>query len=60
MIIKVNDMHCKHCVKTIKGALKKNKIKAKVSLDNKSVDVAESVYENAINVIKECGFQEIS
>jgi copper chaperone CopZ len=59
MKITVTNMACKHCVKTIKTALKENKIKAKVNLKDKSVIVDDSLKDLTFSVLKKCEYDPI-
>lgn len=57
MDIKVPDMMCGHCVATLEKALAKRGISAAVSLENKTVTVADEEAEQAKAVIVKTGYK---
>ena len=56
--IKVEDMHCEHCVKRIENALNAEAIDFCVSLENKSVTVngCEHCLKKAVSALEDLGF----
>lgn len=58
MKIKVTNMTCQHCVRTIQMALIKNKIVADIHLEGQTVDVKSDVSESQVKkVIQEAGYE---
>lgn len=58
MKIKVTNMTCQHCVRTIQMALIKHKIIADIQLENQIVDVKSDVLESKVKtVIHEAGYE---
>ena len=58
MKIKVTNMTCQHCVRTIQMALIKNKIVAAIHLEGQTVDVKSDVSESQVKkVIHEAGYE---
>ena len=58
MNIKVNNMTCQHCVRTIQMALMKHKIIATINLDQQLVDVKSDVSESKVKqIIEEAGYK---
>ena len=58
MKIKVTNMTCQHCVRTIQMALIKNKIVADIHLEVQTVDVKSDVSESQVKkVIHEAGYE---
>ena len=57
-ILNVPDMHCGHCVRRITDALNQNGIEFEVSLENKTVSVANdsTVIEKTLFVLDDLGF----
>jgi len=56
MIIKVCNMSCAHCEAKIKKILKDSKIKAKVNLSKKEVEVKDCEVEIAKALISSLGY----
>lgn len=56
--IKVEDMHCEHCVERIANALNEVGIKNEINLEQKTViiDGCEHCLKTAISEIKDLGF----
>lgn len=60
MKIKVTNMTCQHCVRTIQMALIKNKIIADIHLEEQVVDVKSDVPESQVkSVIHEAGYETV-
>ncbi len=60
MKIKVTNMTCQHCVRTIQMALIKNKIVADIHLEGQTVDVKSDVSESQVKkVIHEAGYETV-
>lgn len=58
MKIKVTNMTCQHCVRTIQMALIKHKIIADIQLEDQIVDVKSDVSESKVKtVIHEAGYE---
>lgn len=58
MKIKVTNMTCQHCVRTIQMALIKNKIVADIHLEEQMIDVKSDVSESQVKtVIHEAGYE---
>lgn len=58
MKIKVTNMTCQHCVRTIQMALIKHKIIAEINLDTQLIDVKSDVSESLVKtVIHEAGYE---
>lgn len=58
MKIKVTNMTCQHCVRTIQMALIKHKIIAEINLDTQLIDVKSNVSESLVKtVIHEAGYE---
>lgn len=55
-VIKVLDMSCMSCVKTIQQVLLKNGINAKFDVLNHTVSVKDNEVDKATNLIKEVGY----
>lgn len=54
--IKVENMNCVNCYKKIQLALLKESIPAIISLDNKTVEVEDVYYDEAVKIIKNNGY----
>jgi copper chaperone CopZ len=60
MKIKVTNMTCQHCVRTIQMALIKNKIVADIHLEEQIIDVKSDVSESLVKtVIHEAGYETV-
>jgi len=60
MKIKVTNMTCQHCVRTIQMALIKHKIVAEINLDTQMIEVKSEVTESQVkNVIHEAGYETV-
>lgn len=58
MKIKVTNMTCQHCVRTIQMALIKHKIVADIHLEEQMIDVKSDVSESQVKtVIHEAGYE---
>jgi copper chaperone CopZ len=58
MKIKVTNMTCQHCVRTIQMALIKHKIVAEINLDTQLIEVKSDVSESLVKtVIHEAGYE---
>lgn len=58
MTIKVTNMTCQHCVRTIQMALIKNKIIADINLNDQTVSVSTDVSESVVKkVIHDAGYE---
>lgn len=56
VILKVEDMHCEHCVSRIEEAFKEEGLSCEVNLANKTVAVEESLVEKASETLDDLGF----
>lgn len=54
--IKVENMNCVNCYKKIQLALLKESIPAIISLENKTVEVEDVYYDEAVKIIKNNGY----
>ena len=60
MKIKVTNMTCQHCVRTIQMALIKNKIVADIHLEEQIIDIKSDVSESLVKtVIHEAGYETV-
>jgi copper chaperone CopZ len=58
MTIKVTNMTCQHCVRTIQMALIKNKIIAEINLNDQTVTVSSQTPESEVKkVIHDAGYE---
>ena len=58
MNIKVTNMTCQHCVRTIQMALMKHKIISTINLDQQLVDIKSDVSETKVKeIIEEAGYK---
>jgi copper chaperone CopZ len=59
MILKVEGMHCPKCVERISKALAAADIKCKVTLETKTVEVADADADKAIEELDDIGFDAV-
>ncbi|NJE41945.1 heavy-metal-associated domain-containing protein [Thermococcus sp. GR6] len=61
VVLKINNMSCRHCVMTIRRALEKIGAKAEVSLENKTAvveyDESKLKIEDLINAVAKFGYE---
>lgn len=55
-IIKVSNMMCGKCVQRIEKALNEADITAKITLENKTVEVDDSLLEKTVSELDDIGF----
>lgn len=59
MILKVEGMHCPKCVERISKALAAADIECKVTLETKTVEVADADADKAIEELDDIGFDAV-
>lgn len=50
------DIQCTHCTGRIEKALKKANIKAKISLENKTIEIEDSNKSRVLEILDDLGF----
>lgn len=59
MKLKVEGMHCSKCVERIANALKAANIECKIDLESKTVEVADTNADKAIEELDDIGFDAV-